>query len=359
MAYGTDSYRPSAGYYTPSSSSYMRPVPRSGPGRDSYRPYRDYNRHVQDSRVKKPSQVRPRHSNTPRSHAGFSAGARRGITESSVDLYQPPNVPLNREDSSTSSDEGYAGSRDSSTGSSTELEDEEIPSFSDQTYLDIVYQSFGKQDLTSVNETPGVLGDYKRNRSAHWGSECASQFNLSLSWVRLMLQRMHAKFDTMSFCSMGLVEPGMIIYYNAPYILGFDQEGTPGSAYCGGDRFSVKVECKGRFAVVVDKFVNSHSFSVAQSYTFNKQGLQSKPRRMHADYVGLQSAEVRDFWSPSPHQTLEVAESVIDIDPMSSVHLMTEQISLSNHILYAGRVTDRSLDRLRALIKETETAARR
>lgn len=171
-----------------------------------------------------------------------------------------------------------------------------------------------------------------------------------------MLHAMREQFDTVSFYSMSMLVPGMIVYYLKPYTLGLDQDDQGcGTAKVGGRRFDARVHLKGRFGIIVDKHMQS--LNVAEIYSFGKKGLSSKKPGLWREYVGLRTGDHEHVHKYSPHGALEVAKSTCEIIPESTVHLVTDKISLSNQIILAGYITTDSLQRLKTLIREVEKVA--
>ncbi|KAF2242307.1 hypothetical protein BU26DRAFT_570989 [Trematosphaeria pertusa] len=220
-------------------------------------------------------------------------------------------------------------------------------------YLELLYGHSRLQDkLSSVLQEQEVIADYHR-RQYHWGEECARQFDMTQPYVLDMLRYMYERFNAVSFYSIGMIEPGMIVYYLEPYTLGLDQNNQGcGTATVGGTRFEARVHLKGRFAIVVEKY--AQHLKVAEILTFGHKGLQSKPPKVWPEYVGLRAVEHKNWSNPSPNKALEVGYSCCEILPQSSAHLVTDKVALSNQILCAGYVTHDSLHRLRALIRKTE-----
>ncbi|KAF2638673.1 hypothetical protein P280DRAFT_520121 [Massarina eburnea CBS 473.64] len=323
---------------------------KDAPARIEKRPY-DSKSGSQNSRyVKKTSKsiervidsYVPKYSNSGSSDAEkiSSSGSSIACSNSSASSVQPSESASNNSYPRKS----YVNSRTSPD----EIDD----------YLDLIYKDVCSQNLSSAMKDPDVMNDYRSRHRYHSGVTCARQFNLSHPYVLSMLRKMYSQFDCVSFCSMGLLEAGMIVYYLAPYTLGLDQASQgEGTATIGRHNFSTRVHLKGRFGIVVDKY--TQALTVAEVFTFGGKGLQSKPRRVHAEYVGLQCASDKEFYNPSPYPPLEVAESACDMSKDMSVHLVTDKIGLSHQILFAGRVTSSSLRNLRDLIKKTEEAARR
>lgn len=222
-----------------------------------------------------------------------------------------------------------------------------------ENYLKLLYDNIRRRGRLSLTlQRPEVVAD-KRRRKYHWGEDCARQFDMSQHYIFDMLRYMYERFDTVTCYSYGLIDLGMIIYYLSPYTLALDDptEGS-GTSTVGGPRFHARVHMEGRFGIVVGKYANS--IKVAQMYTFSKRGLQSKPEKVWHEYVGLRAADHSDFYNPSPNKPLEVANSVCDMDLLTSVHLVTDRVTLSQQILFAGAITFHSRKRLRIMIRKLE-----
>ena len=207
--------------------------------------------------------------------------------------------------------------------------------------------------LSDVLDDPEVTADMHR-RVHHSGWDCARQFNLDLTYVIDMLHHMWERYDTVSVYSLGMLEPGTIIYYLEPYTLGLLQADQGwGTAAVGGPGCTARVHLKGRFGIVLNVF--SQHLKVAEMATFGGKGLaQAKAQRCWHEYVGIRSVDQKNYLNPSPNRALEVGFSCCRIDPKASVHLLTDKISLGSQVLIAGNITSDSLARLQTMVKKLE-----
>jgi hypothetical protein len=202
--------------------------------------------------------------------------------------------------------------------------------------------------LSKALEHPDVIADGYRKRN-YRGEESARMYDMGQSYVMDMLHHMYNHYNTVSFFSMGLLEPGMIIYYLSPFTLGRHQNNVQG---CGIAQVrAARFQLKGRFGIVVNKF--GEHLKVAEVYTFNGKGLHlAKPQAVWDEYVGLRCADDKNFHTVSKKTPLEVGQACCDILPTSSAHLLTSKVTLSDQIMLTGRITVDSLERLRTMVKE-------
>lgn len=273
--------------------------------------------------------------------------------------YAPPSeqIILNYDGEDTpSSSENRSRSVSSHSSSSNRRPRLRTPPSQIDDYIEMLrdYWKIAQKDRHSpILQDPEVLADEHR-RKFHWGRDVAEQFNMTFPHVMDMLLHMFDCYDTVTAYSLGMLPPGTIIYYLEPYTLGFDQKTSGGlTAEIGpGGSNTAMVQMKGRFGIVVDRY--SQSLKVAESYTFGGRGLAEKQRRIWSEYVGLQLPNSPWVENPSDNPPLEVATTVCNFDPKSSIHLVTNKVSLSSQILIAGRITQEALKGLRNLIKETD-----
>ena len=213
----------------------------------------------------------------------------------------------------------------------------------------MIYFNNGNQNLSEDLKLEDVRADDHR-RKLYYGQDTARQFDLSLQHVLDMVDHMYKRYDTVSCFSMGLLEPGMMIYYLESYTVGSDRvDQECGTVRVGGNRFDARVRMKGRFGIVVKKY--EQFLQVAQMYTFGNRGLGSKPPKSWNEYVEVRTVDNLDDHSWSDNKPLEIAQSCCDILPTSWAHLVTNKVSLSDQILCAGSITPDSLERMRDMIK--------
>lgn len=220
-------------------------------------------------------------------------------------------------------------------------------------YFDALKQNLGGQrHLASIVDDSMVKYDRRRRGHFHYGEEVANQFDVSLKHVRDLLHHMYDRYDTVTCFSMHLLQPGDIIYYIEPFVLGSDQEIEGETALVlGGSRFAAAVKVKGRFGIVTKLF--SRALSVAPIYTFNGAGLASKNPLIHREYVDLFAEGHFDDETVSPHKPLEVGKAFCEMKPRAAVHLITTSLTLTSQVLIAGSIRSKSLDRLCDLITRT------
>ncbi|OAG00169.1 uncharacterized protein CC84DRAFT_1180967 [Paraphaeosphaeria sporulosa] len=155
-------------------------------------------------------------------------------------------------------------------------------------YFDSLRQGPGGQrGLDPIVDHPDVRHDRQRRGYLHRSEYVANQFDVTLRHVRDLLHHMHDHYDTVTCYSMGLLKAGDIIYYIEPFVLGFDQM-DEGEAIqvLGGTRFQAAVQAKGRFGIVTH-VIGRQTLKVAPMYTFNGDGLASKPPSVRDDYIEL------------------------------------------------------------------------
>lgn len=205
---------------------------------------------------------------------------------------------------------------------------------------------------------PEVTADL-RKREFHSGERSAYQFDMRKSYVRDMLHYMYERFDTVTVYSQAMLEPGDIIYYLRPFTLGLHQnDHGKYVAEVGDSLCTARMKMKGRFGIVVSVF--GQCIKVVELTTFDHQGLAAtKPQHLWPEYVGLRQHWDKGYLHPAPNKALEVGYSCCDIHPDTSVHLITDKISLSNQIMIAGHITSDSLARLRTMIKRVESGTGR
>ena len=209
------------------------------------------------------------------------------------------------------------------------------------------------QNLSSILHHPDVSRDWRRQGYKYRGEHVAHKFDVSLSHVQDLLHHMYERYDTVACYSTALLNPGDIIYYINPFTLGPDQDvDSDAAAYVGGSRFQVGTKAKGRFGIVTR--VIGPYIKVVPMYTFNGNGLASKAQDLHELYVDLQDPTRWYEQSVSPHRPLEVREAWCDMKGNATVQLLTTVVTLSQHILIAGNITDDSLERLLDLVRMTE-----
>jgi len=223
-----------------------------------------------------------------------------------------------------------------------------------QDYFDAIKHDIGGQrSLDPIVSDSIVKYDRQKRGQFHHGEDVANQFDVSLEHVRELLHHMFNHYDTVTCYSVHLLQPGHIIYYIDPFVVGFDQEVEDESVdVLGGSRFQAAVRTKGRFAIVTR--IIGRTLKVVPVYTFNGTGLASKPPSVHREYVDLHDQNHWQFDRVSPHQPLEVGKAFCKMKPEAAVHLVTNSITLSSQILIAGTVRSESLERLREYIALTE-----
>lgn len=217
-----------------------------------------------------------------------------------------------------------------------------------------------RQDrLSSILNDPQVQRDSWKRKS-HVGNTAAFQFDFKKGYIRNMLRHMYERFDCVSVYSLAMLEPGDIIYYLSPYVLGLHQKD---SGYyvkqVGPSNCTARMKMKGRFGIVVAKY--KRVVKVAEMTTFNRQGLAAAlTQDMWDEYCGIREFDSKtNYYHPSmpKRQPLEVRSSVCEIHEMTSVHLVTNQINECNQIMIAGRLVNASLEKLREMIQDTEDGA--
>jgi hypothetical protein len=121
----------------------------------------------------------------------------------------------------------------------------------------------------------------------------------------------------------------------------------------GGARFQAAVQVKGRFGIVT-RIVGNHTLKVAPIYTFNGEGMASKPPSVRAEYMEL-GRPGRFTWAwTKPNISPVIEEEFCPMKPGAAVHMVTSKVSLSSQILIAGSITAESLESLRGWIVLTE-----
>ncbi|KAL5386222.1 hypothetical protein DPSP01_004305 [Paraphaeosphaeria sporulosa] len=225
-------------------------------------------------------------------------------------------------------------------------------------YFDSLRQGPGGQrGLDPIVDYPDVRRDRQRRGYLHRSEYVANQFDVTLRHVRDLLHHMHDHYDTVTCYSMGLLKAGDIIYYIEPFVLGFDQM-DEGEAIqvLGGTRFQAAVQAKGRFGIVTH-VIGRQTLKVAPMYTFNGDGLASKPPSVRDDYIelGLHGEYTWDWTKPNMSPTVE--KLFCSLKAGSAVHLVTSRVTLTSQILIAGSITPHSLDLLRSAIVHAEVSA--
>ncbi|KAL5414270.1 hypothetical protein PMIN04_009092 [Paraphaeosphaeria minitans] len=220
-----------------------------------------------------------------------------------------------------------------------------------------------RQDNGDRREFDPIVGhpDIRHDRQArgylHRGEYVANQFDVTLPYVRDLLHHMYDRYNTVTCYSLGLLKAGDIIYYIEPFVLGFDQM-DEGQAIevLGGSRFQAAVKAKGRFGIVTHK-IGRQTLKVAPMYTFNGEGLASRPPSVRDEYteLGLQGNFTWDWTKPNMSPMVE--KVFCPLKAGSAVHLATSRVTLSSQILLAGSITPHSLDLLRSAIVLAEVSA--
>lgn len=201
-----------------------------------------------------------------------------------------------------------------------------------------------------VCKTDVIADRYKRQPHSSLAAE--TQFDCNITHIRRLLEHMSDKYDTVTAYSMGLIEPGDIVYYLRPFTLGLHQT-SPTAVFGGSSRSTARMAIKGRFGIVISKF--GEHLKVVDCYTFGRRGLaRAKARHLWGEYVGIREAYSNGYRHPSPNEPLEIGYTCCEFSSLSSVHLVTEKISLSNGIMIAGNITSDSLSRLRAMVRKLE-----
>lgn len=226
-------------------------------------------------------------------------------------------------------------------------------------YFDSLRQSTGDQrELDPIVNNSDVRHDRQARGDLHRSKYVANQFDVTLQYVRDLLHHMYDRYDTVTCYSLGLLKPGDIIYYIEPFVLGFDQTDEGESKQVlGGSRFQAAVQAKGRFGIVTHT-IGRQTLKVAPMYTFNGEGLASKPRSVREEYIelGLQGCKFIWDWT-KPNMSPVVEKMFCPLKPGSAAHLVTSKVTLSSQILIAGSITPRSLDMLRGSIILTEESS--
>ncbi|KAF2439418.1 hypothetical protein P171DRAFT_436089 [Karstenula rhodostoma CBS 690.94] len=213
------------------------------------------------------------------------------------------------------------------------------------------------QDLDPIVNNPDVRHDREARGSLHRSELVANQFDVTLKHVRDLLQHMLRKYNTVTCYSVGLLKPGDIIYYIEPFVLGFDQdiEGESASVL-GGSRFQAAVQAKGRFGIVT-RTIGRRTLKVAPMYTFNGDGLASKPLSIHDEYIELGRPGQFTWGWTKPKISPVIEKEFCLMKPGSAVHLITTKVTLTSQVLMAGSITPSSLEWLRSAIILAEESA--
>ncbi|KAF2009739.1 hypothetical protein BU24DRAFT_468089 [Aaosphaeria arxii CBS 175.79] len=188
-------------------------------------------------------------------------------------------------------------------------------------------------------------------RYSHCGPSSELQFDGEIPYVRSILNHMWDSFHTITVYCMGMLEPGDIIYYLRPFTVHHDR--VSNSTVRSRSGSTALMQMKGRFGIVVSKF--SEHIKVADATTFGHRGIEkAKSRAVFHEYVGLVEKDCYDNSQSLVHQPLEIESICHPFGSLTSVHLVTEKISISNQIMIAGHITSESLTRLWSLIREVE-----
>jgi hypothetical protein len=214
-----------------------------------------------------------------------------------------------------------------------------------------------RQDrLSSILNDPQVQRDSWKRKS-HVGNVAAFQFDLNKDYVRNMLRLMYERFNCVSVYSFAMIEPGDIVYYLSPYVLGLHQTDSGSYVKQVGPRdCTARMKMKGRFGIVVAKY--KRVVKVAEMTTFNHKGLAAAlPQDLWDEYCGIKEfdSEIK-YTHPNmdKREPLEIRSSVCTIHELTSVHLVTNQINECNQIMIAGRLTNTSLESLKRMIRNVE-----
>ncbi|KAF2258144.1 hypothetical protein CC78DRAFT_538040 [Lojkania enalia] len=204
--------------------------------------------------------------------------------------------------------------------------------------------------LSSRLFDPRVQSDKRRRGHLHDSIDVEGQFQMDLLWVQELLHHMKAFYDTVTVYSYELLKPGDIIYYLEAYVVPIYSAMRKTLV---SNHSSAAVNLKGRFAIVVN--VYGDSVKVANIYTFGDRGLaEAKSQWLWHEYAGIRSTE-NDFYQHPTNEGLEIGYSCCEMKEYSaSVHLVTGKISLSNQIMIGGHITRESLSRLRGMIDKLE-----
>jgi hypothetical protein len=301
---------------------------RSNQGHDS-----NYDRHDRPYRVQKPQQK----------HRGPIAHRVTGLKRALME----------REEGECS--EHSADDEKSSSGSQTlTWSSAESSPPRDAHYTELLKRSSSPPELSPRLSDPAVIAD-AHNRRFHSSNNAAYCFNWHQPHVTDLLLYMYERYNTVSVYSINMLKPGDIIYYLGPFVLDPDDKAHGWNvANVGGPECTARIKNKGRYAIVLSTYTTS--VKVAEMTTFNHKGLQSKPTKVWPEYVGLRDVDEKDYYHPSEHKNkpLDVAWTACPMVPGTSVHLVTDKISLSSRIMIAGRITPDSLPRLSKMIKAVE-----
>ncbi|KAF2279145.1 uncharacterized protein EI97DRAFT_440607 [Westerdykella ornata] len=225
------------------------------------------------------------------------------------------------------------------------------PPASELSYLDRVFEGEHFHDrLSPCLWDEQVVEDRRRHYHEHAGDDSAYHFDLRLPHVKAIMRYMHNRYDTVTAYSMGMIEHGQIVFYMEAFPLGLGQGDTAANVF--GGKSTAKAMYKHRYGIVVGK--HAQCLKVVQMYTFQGRGLAAKSEKCRREYVGLRKDKCDDSVHASPHQKLDVDFCVSCLLDQTSVHLVTDKIHLSNHIMIAGRITMESLTRLRRLVRKVE-----
>lgn len=228
--------------------------------------------------------------------------------------------------------------------------------------LEVPLPTNAQDRLNPTVHDPAVKYDRRQNHADHMSVKAAHQFDMSLPHVVDLLGYMMDAYDTVTVYTTNLLEEGMLIYYPDPYVVPPNRSAA--GVYKVGDNFDVKVKVKGRFAIVVRKF--GTNIKVAPVYTFNDQGLSSKPRGMWKEYAHLTDEVYNDDPEEEgeileglralrpPNKPIQIGEVFCRFKDTAAVHLLTTTVTLSSQILIAGTITPEALVSLRAMIAKMD-----
>lgn len=201
-------------------------------------------------------------------------------------------------------------------------------------------------------------------KEKHSGEQAARMFDTRQKYVVNMFRHMYENFGTVTAFTTGMLKAGDIIYYLEAFTLSAHQTNT-GANVLYSPYSTARVQMKGRFGVIVG--VGDEAVKVARMTTFGHRGLASRHFSSWGKYVGIrktnehkyfdeETGKLQKYYHPGPHEdeTLEAGFACCEMHHTSSVELVANLISLSNHIMIAGSLTEGSLKRLKEMITKHE-----